>query len=238
MTDSDESAGPVTAATDRLIATASALDAETLTGPSLCPGWTRAHVLTHVARSADALTNLLVWARTGVETPAYTSREARQADIEAGAGRSLDDLIDDLQIASDTFATAVTELPADAWRHEVRIGAGNAGKNIPARRTLWLRLQEVEVHHVDLDAGYGWVDWPELFVKRALPETVRNLGQREDAPEFTLMIDGAAARIGTGNGATVSGSARPILAWLLGRSSGTDLETSANGSLPSLPALL
>jgi DNA-binding CsgD family transcriptional regulator len=30
--------------------------------PSLLPGWTRGHVLTHVARNADALTNLLSWA--------------------------------------------------------------------------------------------------------------------------------------------------------------------------------
>ncbi|WP_216853412.1 maleylpyruvate isomerase family mycothiol-dependent enzyme [Phytoactinopolyspora halotolerans] len=237
MSDSDESAGPITAATDRLIITAGTLNAETLTGPSLCPGWSRAHVLTHVARSADALTNLLTWARTGKETPAYPSREARQADIEAGADRSLDDLIEDVKIASDRFASAVTELPADAWQHEVRIGTGTGGKTIPARRTLWLRLQELEVHHVDLDAGYTWNDWPEMFVKRALAEAVRNLGQRDDAPQLTLVIDGGAARIGPSGGTTVSGSARPMLAWLLGRSSGQEL-TTPDGPLPALPALL
>src|SRR5256885_15091039 len=56
--------------------------------PSLLPGWTRGHVLTHVARNGDGLGNLLRWARTGTETPMYASREARRADIEAGAGRS------------------------------------------------------------------------------------------------------------------------------------------------------
>jgi maleylpyruvate isomerase len=33
--------------------------------PSALPGWSRAHVLTHVARNADAMINLLTWARTG-----------------------------------------------------------------------------------------------------------------------------------------------------------------------------
>ena len=44
--------------------------------PSGLPGWTRAHVLTHVARNADAMINLLTWARTGVPTPAYASDAA------------------------------------------------------------------------------------------------------------------------------------------------------------------
>src|SRR3954447_4566989 len=36
--------------------------------PSRLPGWTRAHVVAHLARNADALINLCTWARTGVET--------------------------------------------------------------------------------------------------------------------------------------------------------------------------
>src|SRR3569833_847956 len=55
---------------------------EDLARPSLLPGWDRAHVLAHVANNADALINLLTWARTGVETPMYASQEARDAGIE------------------------------------------------------------------------------------------------------------------------------------------------------------
>ena len=47
---------------------------EDFAGPSLLPGWTRAHVLAHVAGNADALVNLLTWARTGEETPMYASQ--------------------------------------------------------------------------------------------------------------------------------------------------------------------
>ncbi|MDP9427768.1 MAG: maleylpyruvate isomerase N-terminal domain-containing protein, partial [Actinomycetota bacterium] len=54
---------------------------EELDRPSLLPGWGRRHVLAHVARNADALLNLLTWARTGAETPMYPSAEARDAGI-------------------------------------------------------------------------------------------------------------------------------------------------------------
>lgn len=236
--DNEEAVGPVTAATDRLVATAATFDSAALTAPSLCPGWTRAHVLAHLARNADALTNLLSWARTGVETLAYPSREARQEDIDAGATRSADELVTDIKEASARLSSAVADLPADAWQHEVRLGPGGAGKAIPARRVLWARLQEVEVHHVDLDMDYMPHDWPEIFVRRALAETVRGFAQRDDVPEFTLVIDGAAARVGSGGQVTVAGSARPVLAWLLGRSSGSSLQTKPAGSLPRLPAWL
>ena len=33
--------------------------------PSLLPGWTRGHVLTHLARNAEGGVRLLAWARTG-----------------------------------------------------------------------------------------------------------------------------------------------------------------------------
>ncbi len=77
----------ISEATDRLIESASALADGQLRDPSLLPGWSRGHVLTHLARNADGLSNLLIWARTGVETPQYTSRDDRDAQIEEGSGR-------------------------------------------------------------------------------------------------------------------------------------------------------
>jgi maleylpyruvate isomerase len=168
----------------------------------------------------------------------YPSRQVRDGDIEAGASRPVHELIADLGTASGRFASAVTDLPADVWPREVRVGPGGTGKTVPARRTLWMRLLELEMHHVDLDAGYTPANWPDMFVRRALAETVRGFGQRDDVPPFTMVIDGAAARIGSGNHATVQGSARAMLAWLVGRSPGTDLQTTPADALPRLPAWL
>ena len=80
-----ESFGVIAAATDRLLAQVAELDDKDIAAPSRLPGWTRGHVLSHLARQAPALERLLEWARTGVETPQYPSRRARDAEIEAGA---------------------------------------------------------------------------------------------------------------------------------------------------------
>src|SRR5437763_14459256 len=72
------------AATERVLATATALSEAQAREPSLLPGWSRGHVLTHIARNADGMVNLLRWARTGTQTPMYASAASRAADIEAG----------------------------------------------------------------------------------------------------------------------------------------------------------
>lgn len=232
-------AGPVTAATDRLIATAATLDDAGLRAPSLCAGWTRAHVLAHLARNADALSNLLGWARTGLENPMYPSAEARRADIDAGTERSAAELADDLRVSADRFTKAVMDMPDEGWERLVRPGVGAAGDPVPGRRVLWLRLREVEVHHVDLDAGYGPADWPAPFVRRTLDETVRAFSRRDDVPPVTLNVEGGATEhLGVAPAVTVGGSAAALLGWLTGRSTGADLRVDPAGALPALPAWL
>jgi maleylpyruvate isomerase len=234
-------AGPVTAATDRLASTAAAFDDAGLGHPSLCAGWTRAHVLTHVARNADALTNLLVSARTKRDIPQYPSAEARAAGIEAGVGRSVAEIVDDLRTSAERFAKAIMDMPDDGWERQVRPGVAGAGEPIPVRRVLWNRLREVEIHHVDLDAGYGPADWPDAFVQRALGETLRSFARRDDVPAVTVTVDGRAPeRLGAGAGAgpTVTGSAADVLAWLIGRSDGSSLQVAPTGAPPAMPAWL
>jgi maleylpyruvate isomerase len=153
-------------ATDRLLASASALTDAGVREPSLLPGWTRGHVLTHIARNADGLGNLLRWARTGITTPMYASREARRADIEAGAGRSAADLAADVQATAIAFAAEAASLPDEAWAAQVQ---GLTGPPIPGRGVLDWRLREVEIHHVDLAVGYRPGDWPGEFVTASLP---------------------------------------------------------------------
>ncbi|WP_275562766.1 maleylpyruvate isomerase N-terminal domain-containing protein [Streptomyces sp. 5-6(2022)] len=60
--------------------------------PSALPGWSRAHLVAHVARDADALVNLLNWARTGVDSSMYASADQRAREIEEDARRRPEDL--------------------------------------------------------------------------------------------------------------------------------------------------
>src|ERR1700733_6618975 len=71
--------------TERLLAEVAVLPDEALSAPTALPGWTRAYLLSHIAANADALRNLVYWARTGEERRMYASPEAREADIAAGA---------------------------------------------------------------------------------------------------------------------------------------------------------
>ena len=80
--------GLVTAATQRLLGDTIAVSDEDWRAPSRLPGWSRGHVATHIARQADGMVRLTEWARTGERQDMYASAEQREADIDAGAGRT------------------------------------------------------------------------------------------------------------------------------------------------------
>jgi maleylpyruvate isomerase len=162
-------------ATQRLLGTARVITEPDLRTPSLLPGWTRAHVLAHVCRSADAMRNLLVGARDGQDRPAYASAAARQADVEHGAGLRRDELLADLAASAMAWRTVARQLPDHAWQVPVRV---LDSAPFPAAQLLTRRLVEVELHHCDLGAGYGPADWPAAFAAMELAEPMRS--QRQD----------------------------------------------------------
>ena len=122
-----------------------------LAAPSALPDWSRAHVVAHLARNADALLNLLTWARTGVETPMYPSRAVRDAEIDVTAALPPAELRADYVAACARIAEAI-ERADEAWTASVR---NMPGKTIPAADVPWMRAKEVRVHGIDLDAGLG-----------------------------------------------------------------------------------
>jgi maleylpyruvate isomerase len=168
-------------ATQRLLDVARVITEPDLRAPSLLPGWTRAHVLAHVARNADAMRKLLAGARIGQSRAAYASAEAREADIETGSRMNAKDLAEDLAVAAMAFRTVATQLPDEAWRFPVRMLDFGP---FPAADLLTRRLVEVELHHCDLGAGYSPADWPAAFAEMNLPEPMRS--QREDRLKYPL----------------------------------------------------
>jgi maleylpyruvate isomerase len=219
----------VDSSTANFIRTAEGLDDAAVGTPSRLPGWTKGHVLTHVARNADAYTRLLTGARTGEDVPGYPSPQARADDIEAGAGRPLPEQIDDLRTAHERFADAAAAMPAEAWT--VHLGfVGQSAAAVP-----WARLREVEVHHVDLGADYGPADWSDAFALRLLREIVTGAGAgwpamllRPYGIDHVLTIGDA-----TDASPAVGGPTRSLAAWLAGRGDGADLTVSPDGELPT-----
>lgn len=223
-------AAEVAKSDERLLVTARDLD---VSAPSALPGWTVGHVLTHLARHADASVNLLTWALTGVETPMYASREQREAGIAEGAGRPLSAQLSDLSSSTSRFAAAIEAMTPAAWGASVR---HLTGRVMSPQQVVWSRWRELEVHHVDLGAGYRAADWPEAFTLHLLREVVSDLSAWEgglsasaDDLAFEAKIGAAPAPI------TLRGPARAIAAFLIGRASGDALRTDPAGQLPPVP---
>lgn len=207
----------------RLLAGLDGLPDSDVKRPSLCPGWTVGHLLTHVARSADALRRAVDGAWRGELVPMYASAEAREADIEAGAGRPAAELARDIEGAAERLHQSWAAAVPGGWDRAV---PHRVLGQIPVRDTVALRWFEVEIHHVDADRGYRPADWPPPFVSRLVRQVVPtvagrlpygvSLGLRATDSERRWSCDAPGA-VGRGDQVTVSGPSWAIGAWLIGR---------------------
>ena len=165
--------------TERLLDRAAAprRDEAHLRQPSLLPGWSRAHVLGHLARNADA---------PGPHAGGHPARRA-DPDVRRGgrAGRrhrgcprssSPAALVEEVAASAERLERTWSRLTALDWESEAVTRTGPQ----PARRLIGARWREVEIHRVDLDEGYGPGDWPASFVAPLLPSLVdpERLGPR------------------------------------------------------------
>ena len=198
---------------DGELAVAGAVDRlsdDELAAPSALPDWSRAHVVAHLARNADALRNLLTWARTGVETPMYPSRQVRDAQIAETAARPAADLRADYVAACARLADAIEQLPDDAWTATVR---NMPGKAIPATEVPWMRAKEVWVHGVDLAGDLAFADLPADFCSALVDDVLGTFAERGEAPDVTLVATDIDRASGSG-ATTVQGPITAVAAWL------------------------
>ena len=120
-------------------------------------------MLTHIARNADSMTR--VFTAGGEPVERYVGGAAgRDAGIEAGAGRPLDEL-------GSTWPRA----PSGCGRRGPTYEHWDAARSIegpdrtiPVTDLPMMRWREVEVHTVDLGLGAEPADWPGLFVRLEL----------------------------------------------------------------------
>lgn len=229
MTVLDDLQAELTAATNRMLATAATLSDADVTAPSLLAGWTRGHVLTHVARNADSHINLVTWAKTGVYTPQYPTPGAREAEIAEGAGRPIAEQHADLADSAARLGAAFATMPPQAWAAAVR---GMRPPDHPAWYLLARRIREVEIHHADLGAGYTWADWPEEFVLRELHDAMAGWPYAEST--VSAVHAGDRSWTGLGEGPVVEGPPPAVLAWLTGRLPDGGTGEAGGGTSPGL----
>ncbi|MFE1407630.1 maleylpyruvate isomerase family mycothiol-dependent enzyme [Streptomyces sp. NPDC058770] len=175
----------------RLCASAIAgLPEEEYAAPSALPGWTRKHVVAHLAANAEAIGNLVHWARTGERTPMYASPQERAEGIEKGSRFSGVELTRWFTESAAALAAGMAALSDEAWRTEVVTAQG---RTVPASETPYMRAREVLVHAVDLATGLSFAGLPDDFLReleadiraRRGPDAVPGLvGDRADVVAF------------------------------------------------------
>jgi maleylpyruvate isomerase len=205
--------------------------------PSRLPGWSRAHVLVHLARNADGLRNLLLSARTGTPLRMYASPRTRIADIDAGVTRPAEVIVADALESSARFLVEARAMPPQAWETNVAFSSGQPDPQlVVAPRLLEMRLQEVALHHVDLGFDYEFDEVPERLLLGFL-ERFRTHRQRQGV-RLAIRLDGSDNPSTTGDpadpaGPVVEGDAAALVAWLAGRS---QLGVRCERPLPELPS--
>jgi maleylpyruvate isomerase len=176
----------------RLVSTAiAALDEEAYSADSLLPGWTRRHLVAHVAGNADALGNLATWAYTGVETPMYASPDERAAGIDRGATLTGADLTAWEARSAAALTHGLGRLSDKHWAREIRTAQG---RRLPATEIPWLRAREVMVHAVDLGTGIGFAELPTDFLGALVADITAKRGNvpavDEPLPEVAAWLAG------------------------------------------------
>lgn len=226
-------------ADQRLVRTVDGLTEDQLRAPSLLPGWSRGHVVAHLALNGEALDGVLTGLREGDSPSMYPSQEARDGDIEALAAADPGELRDRLLGSVTRFSDAAAAFPPELGDRDVPRTPG--GPSFPASGVLLMRWREVEIHHADLGADYTHADWSTDFAVAVL-ESMRH---RPWPTGFRVLARDLADtwEYGDVSGApdstptpTVTGESRDLAWWLTGRGDSSTLTSDDTDQLPEVPS--
>jgi maleylpyruvate isomerase len=203
-----------------------------VTAPSRLPGWTRGHVLAHLAGVGSALARQLEHARAHRLVELYDGgRPGRDAAIEAGAGASAESHARAVRTAALRIEAALAGLGPTDWELPTR---DRGGLVVTAVHAWW---RELAVHLTDLDLGMTSEEWSPAL----LDHLVEHLAP--SVPEGMLLVlvpgeDGASRwEIGAGDEVRVRGRASDLVAWLAGREPIGPVAAERAGAPTELPQL-
>jgi maleylpyruvate isomerase len=208
----------------RVLRTVDSLKEEQWREPSVLPGWSRAHVVAHLALNAEGFAGALTGLATGEHVAIYPSNDARDAGIEQLSTASDGIIRERLFAATQHLRDVMERVTADQWDSTVnRLPEGPVW---PAAGMVEARQREVEVHHADLGVGYSHRDWPTPFA-------VQLLEHAAGAQSFAVTATDLDRTWSVGaDEPVVSGTAADLGWWLIGRGSGDELNSAAG--LPEL----
>ncbi|WP_030207725.1 maleylpyruvate isomerase family mycothiol-dependent enzyme [Streptomyces sp. NRRL S-87] len=219
----------VTRSAARITAALDTLTDEGTRAPSALPGWTRGHVISHVAHGVGAYRRLLATARTGIEPTPRTDAKAFARAVREGADRPAAELATDLRGRLAGLAEDAGSMPVE--RRGILVTA-LAGWQHPAWYTLHRCWRELETHHVDLNVGYRTTDWPATYVTWALDDTLRALAARDFPVTRVDALDIGRSWAVSPGGPAIAGSGHALLGWLSGRAPASPLTSDRPLPIP------
>ena len=198
----------------RLLQTLDSLTDEQCREPSALPGWTRGHVLSHLARNAESHVHVLQCAARGEVGEQYVGgAKARKEGIETHALDSAESLVASVRKSIYGLEGQWAATNSEGWQGH---GVNSAGATIAMSDIVFLRWREVEVHHADLALAFTFADWDSTYVRYELDRQV--MMWRASKPMGLTPVPKIALQL----------SPNERLAWFLGR---TEVE-----GLPKVPS--
>ncbi|MET9317668.1 maleylpyruvate isomerase family mycothiol-dependent enzyme [Kribbella sp. NPDC003505] len=199
----------VRATAHQLLALTADLDDAAARGESVLPGWSRGHVITHIANFSEAMTRQVEEALQGRLVEVYDGgRPARDAAIEAGADRSAAELRAHLNQAVTALLEAWDKVGPTDWPLPILHRNSNLSAGLQA---TW---RELTIHTADLDLGVTPAAWSEDFCLHLLdflrPRTPDDVHLVLKSP--TVTWDN-----GAGETVTLEGALTGLTAWYAGR---------------------
>lgn len=191
---------------------------EAIAEPSRLPGWSRAHVIAHVAANADALRRLTHWASSGEERLMYASREARNAEIESGSALPAEELLEWLETSDRQLIEELKGLSPESWSALVVTAQG---REVPALEILWMRSRETWIHGVDLDGSATFNTMPVAFLERLVFEVCSKFANPDRPTVHAIATDLDKQWVIRGGSKVVEarGTLPDLASWLTGRGS-------------------
>jgi maleylpyruvate isomerase len=161
--------------------------------PSALPGWTRGHVLAHIAGISNAMARQLEYAARGERVELYDGgHEGRTKAIEMSAGHAQEQHRADLDSALERALRAFDSLDvgdagAAGWRAPISYRGGVV---LDGGLALW---RELVIHASDLNTGRGPETWSRpfcehlfTFLAARVPEEQRLVLQPLGLPPVTV----------------------------------------------------
>lgn len=221
------------AAADTLSGKLAGLSDDDVRAATELPGWTRGHVLAHIAGVSNGMARQVEYALRGETIEIYDGgMGGRTQAIEMAAGHSAAEHRADVDAALQRALTAFDSLSEADWQLPISYRDGVV---LDGGLALW---RELVIHLTDLGLGRGPETWSKDFclylidfLEARVPANTRLKLLPLALPAFTVG-DGA-------NAVSISGMITDIAAWLAGRTPtmGSLRAEAAADSVP-LPTLL